>query len=111
MSRDITTPRGSAAPMKTPTACCANTLLKAPTCRSSRPTTSTTSQPNSTIDPAKHAPASPPPKPPTNSCPTRPTHPLLHPPPETTAACRGLLRLLVRRLRPIGAYLTAVGLL
>src|SRR4029077_15702369 len=75
--------------MKTPTACCANTLLKAPTCRSSRPTTSTTSQPNSTIDPAKHSAGKHPPKPSTNYCPTRPNHPLLHPPPQTPRRVAG----------------------
>jgi hypothetical protein len=47
--------------------------LKAPTCRSSRPTTSTTSPPNSRADPAKRSAGKHPPKPSTNYCPTRPT--------------------------------------
>ncbi len=64
---------------------CANTLLKAPTCRSSRPTISTTSQPNSTPEPAKHSAGRPRPKPSTNYCQIRPNHPLLHPPRESAA--------------------------
>src|SRR6516165_10469506 len=84
----IRTPRGSAAPMKTPTAYCASTLLKAPTYRCFPLTTSTMSRPSSTTDPAKPWAGKHPPKPSMNYSPTRSNHPLLHRPLETAGSFR-----------------------
>src|SRR6516225_10249633 len=84
----IRTPRGSAAPMKTPTAYCASTLLKAPTYRCFPLTTSTMSRPSSTTDPAKPWAGKHPPKPSMNYSPTRSNHPLLHRPLETARRFR-----------------------
>jgi transposase, IS30 family len=54
---------GSAAPTKTPTACCASTSPKAPTSASTAPTTSPLSPPPSTADLARPSAGEPPPKP------------------------------------------------
>ena len=57
---------------RTPTACCASTCPRAPTCRSTAPACSTTSPPNSTHDPANDTASAPPPKSSTNYCPRPP---------------------------------------
>ena len=47
--------RGSAAPTRTPTACCASTCPRAPTCRCSRRPNSTPSPPGSTVGRARRS--------------------------------------------------------
>ena len=61
------TARGSAAPTRTPTGCCASTSPRAPTSASTRAMTSTPSPPRSTAAPARRSATRPPPKRSTNT--------------------------------------------
>ena len=65
--------RGSAAPTKTLTGCCANTSLKAPTCRATTRTIWPSLPPSSTTGPAKPLAGEPPPKPSANYCQIHPS--------------------------------------
>lgn len=88
----IHTHRGSAEATKTPTDCCASGLPKALTYQYFRPTTSTTSPPNSTIGHARRWAGKHPLKHCTNYCATRPIHPLLQPPRESALKVRDIIR-------------------
>ena len=74
--------RGSAAPTRTPTACCASTSRRAPTCRDGATTTSKPSLPRSTPDHARSSDGAPPPKPSTITY-TRSNKPVLRRPIES----------------------------
>ena len=63
---------GSAAATRTPTACCASTCPRAPTCPSTAPASSTTSPPSSTHDPANATTSEPQPKSSISYCPRPP---------------------------------------